>query len=1390
MRMFMNNKFSALRSRIAPWLAVGAAIATVGVVVSQTTTVTLPPEIKLSSEPLYQRGVKAKPTLTLALSVEYPTVGAAHVNPNSKARHYRIFDDSYNPKNDYLGYFDHLGCYQYDTAAQYFTRQSSSGSNHICGSSYYSGNFLNWASASAIDILRLGLTGGNRVFDENRNDSTTVEAASNPKASSYPTVLERAVLPDGEHGVYSPNFFNSENFPSKHLKPEFASGAVPASVANAGTEGIYIANCRNVIFMGTDGLKPAPTADDPNALGDPGGNCDDPGRNGDIGKFMARVAVCDATDAALRDTSNPGYCKKYPNGHFKPVGNLQRHSDQIRVAVFGYLLDKTVEQYGGVLRAPMNYLGVRYFDENYAPLPGDNPQREWDESTGQFMASPRSSGEKFDGAVNYINQFGMRTGFYKRNDPVSELYYESLRYLQGLQPTDQAVGPYLKALARGDAKGIAAAALLKDGFPVYTTWKDPHEASSKLSDYSCVSNNIVSIGDVNTHYDKSVPGNRITDGGDFSRSTSATEPDFVYWTRVITGFEAATAVTYKDGKGVSRSTNSPANPYPNDYGDFSTLSPSDNSSYFMAGMAYWAHTHDIRSTDAFGAKARPGMRVTTYAIDVNEYADQTNLDVHRNNQFFLAAKYGGFEDQSKFVDSTGKQVKEDRGNPFATDPSLASTVPPPQPDDSWQRPDIKGEARNYFLGNDAKSMLAALDNIFNKISADSATIAGAAVSSRRSAEVDAIFEGRFDSNNWHGDVVRYPLKVSAGTNLVSIDQSSPTWHAAAKLDARPFNERKIVVGVKDLAGSTRALNFNWGQVSSTYGAVFKTSPIPGVTAPDSDTIAEQRVEFLRGDRSNEQPAGALRKRVSVMGDVINSGAVFSGSPTLSINDPGYKSFLATYKDRTKVVLVGANDGMLHAFDAQDGKEWFAYIPSWVVPKLNQLTSPSYGHESYVDATPTVAEANLGTESNHNWRTVAVGGTGAGGQGVYALDVTNPTEFGTDHVLWEFTDADADAADLGNVVGRPQVLKFKVDGGYKWFAVVPSGVNNYVADGHASTDGRAALILLDLSKPAGTSWKRGSNFFTIRLPKRTSATTATGVLNLSAAVDARGAVSSLYVGDLHGQLWKLNFAAHSNSSDWADPDSALDKLSGYSSNHAVPLFTTQMTNGVPQPISMAPALSFGPQGNLIVSFGTGKFLEESDKLPIADISANTTSFPSQTVYAIYDNGVASSGDMTINALQRISASASKWDGVNFPWGIPGANSSQRAGWYFDYPASNSLGERQIGNFMVVDDFLVFNSIVPGVDSCSSGSGATYQVSIFNGEGSRIVSTVGLLSDPLVLQGDLKITAEQNDGSGDGGTPNSPVICGTDNCTSLPPITSTRRYLRLSWRNLANYEELKR
>jgi type IV pilus assembly protein PilY1 len=155
-----------------------------------------PLAINLSAEPLYSKGSNAKPTLSLALSVEFPTVGAQYL-------------DNYTVATEYIGYFDVNSCYTYNNNADASLRRfdrTGAASAHTCGGAGFSGNFMNWATGSAIDVLRLGLTGGDRIKDE-----------------ADLTVLQRAVIRN--------SFYNSGgNFPSKTLPASLVSGAVPTGL--------------------------------------------------------------------------------------------------------------------------------------------------------------------------------------------------------------------------------------------------------------------------------------------------------------------------------------------------------------------------------------------------------------------------------------------------------------------------------------------------------------------------------------------------------------------------------------------------------------------------------------------------------------------------------------------------------------------------------------------------------------------------------------------------------------------------------------------------------------------------------------------------------------------------------------------------------------------------------------------------------------------------------------------------------------------------------------------------------------------------------------------------------------------------------------------------------
>ena len=1487
------------------------------------------PAVILSADPLYAPTSVDKPALALALSVEFPTVGAQYVDPDN--RNSSTTDDvTYSPTIEYLGYYDAESCYTYDdTGAGAPTGQASNykrfvrrgpalplatantanptWTSRMCwdGSKSYSkddgtspasstttndgfsGNFLNWSSSSAIDMLRLAMTGGDRVID-----------------TSTMTVLQRAFIPDGN----PISMGNSSNFPSKQLyrsgtsraitstgsaSASYASGvpffgAVPNAMATAaGANDIYVANTLNRIYFGTAksgnnssgfsgytlGGAAAAVQKGPSLTynaslpadavllggenvvynftgvreiwfgkndattttwtvlpasggidcywqggGGPYGGMNDP-RSGvakncysrpytgtwtppvtgsalnSDGYFFARVQVCDrdATTSALKDVRYWSLCTKYSDGAttpqplYKPTGVVQKYSDQLRLAAFGYVMDPNTSRYGGVLRAPMKYVGLKTFDTNGVENTpsGGNTAREWDPTTGIFNSNPDGNttvpttdgrSTYLSGVISYVNQFG-RTGSiagrYKTYDPVGELHYQAVRYLQGLQPSSAAVSSLTTDMY--------------DGYPVFTTWTDPYgNGRSNTADYSCLKSNIVVIADKNTwDYNNRIP----------TASAANNIPDILYWQGIASKFEAGTSGTYVDGAGLTQSISNP-----NTANTASLGSASGDVS--IVGSAYWARTHDIRGTGWTNATTagtagttlqRPGLRVKTFMFDVNEYGGSNDATTrHTSNQLFRAAKYGGFETDPS---NTAKNPYNTHGNPFVSEATGTNN------NYVWADTDTRtsrvGEANTYFLQSDARGVLSAFDDIFQRASTSARSIAGGAIQSKNLTQVgDTIFQGTFDTSDWSGDLLSIPVNVDS-SNVVTIG-STFNWTAATVLGnmATPATSRNIVVGNSGATANPTASNFTWSTISSSLQTALNKSS-PTATA---DSLGQDRLNFLRGDRSKE--GSTFRSRSKLMGDVINSGVIYSGKPSNTINDAGYSTFYSTNANRTAAVFVGANDGMFHAFNASTGAELFAYIPSWLGSKLSALTSTSYvtNHQSYADGTATINEAVVGS----SWKTVLVSGTGGGGKGVFALDVTDPTAFTTSNVMWEFTNADD--ADLGNVVGRPQILKLRTSAPgsstvtYKWFAVFGSGVNNYVSDsGVFSSTGNPALFLLDLSKTAGTAWTLGSNYYKISLPvdSSLSATAATGLLNFRVVLGASREVSQMFMGDLHGKLWKLDFTL-AGTSGWD-----MATLSYYkqgTSNTPIPMFMAKDSSGNAQPISAAPSLAYGQNpGSFNVMFGTGKYLETSDR----------TSTQTQSEYLVYDNNSnvpdttpTSSATSAVSSRLRLKQPTSvnaSTGVVTFPAFTMGRATTNvdtddpRSGWVFDLPNS---GERQISNGTIFGNSVIFGSLIPSSSStaacaASGGGGNQYAIDILTGNGTSTGSQVGILGEPLVAELTSATTYSAADSAGRRIKRITSQVFQQGSNGISPGSTVVRQVItgRMTWRQINNYQDLK-
>src|SRR5690606_23500742 len=241
-------------------------------------------------------------------------------------------------------------------------------------------------------------------------------------------------------------------------------------------------------------------------------------------------------------------------------------------------------------------------------------------------------------------------------------------------------------------------------------------------------------------------------------------------------------------------------------------------------------------------------------------------------------------------------------------------------------------------------------------------------------------------------------------------------------------------------------------------------------------------------------------------------------------------------------------------------ELFAYVPSSVYGNLSRLTEQSYSHRYFVDGTPQVADAVV----NGNWSTVLVGGLGAGGQGLFALDVTDPSAVtegnASAKVLWEFTDRDD--PDLGNTFGQPQIVKLAND---KWAVIVGNGYNNSDADGSASTTGRASLFILFLDRaPGARTWTAGAHYVKLETSAGTPGNPNGLATPFPADVDFDGKVDYVYAGDLQGNMWKFDLTSSSPAS-WNVAQAGL------------PLFTAVDPLNAAQPITASAEVIRHPLG---------------------------------------------------------------------------------------------------------------------------------------------------------------------------------------------------------------------
>lgn len=702
-----------------------------------------------------------------------------------------------------------------------------------------------------------------------------------------------------------------------------------------------------------------------------------------------------------------------------------------------------------------------------------------------------------------------------------------------------------------------------------------------------------------------------------------------------------------------------------------------------------------------------------------------------------------------------------------------------------------------------------------------------------------------ENPDWVGDLKASSINASTGT------VSAEVWSAAGKLLSQSDTSRKIFTYNRE---THKGIAFQWANLADNQKQDLLTNTDNSIGSDISK--GQARLAYLRGNRANEGKGdGLFRKRSQLLSDIVHSDPLFVGSPQSSWPATApfttncsqtYAAFRTAKANRAKVVYVGANDGMLHGFAASDsagngygdGRELMAYIPNSLfssgnaITGLHYLTDQNYTHRYYVDLPATLADVCIDTSttaskgSNKTWHSLVLGGVMAGGRGIFALDVTDPsaTNFAESNAskiaLWEFDNTDD--ADMGYSYSKP-VIAMMQNG--RWAAIFGNGYNATGAD----STGNAALFILFLDGGLDGVWTKDEDYIKIAAP--TSADKVVGNDCINGGSNCNGLSSPqvvdinrdyqmdrAYAGDIKGNLWAFDMS-DSDPKKWKIAYSTKDKK-------PAPLFTAShyITPSIPatgiiptpvqqklcagaacvqqittKPIVVKNPLVSATEPNVLVFFGTGQYMVDGD----------LTSKNIQSFYGVWDHGVAELTPANLIEQTYIpgpfyNAGVERKDVrvlTSNPVKYNQSNNTTNQGWFINL--SLASGERLVvdPDLRIVDnsntqnnDVIFFNTWIPVPSECSAG-GTSFNMSVdmttggspkspaFDLNGSSSVND----ADKVTVNGVVMVVAgiASNSGLDTSSTIiGSKLYNGNTNSTAVTPreIITGPPMRRISWQEL--------
>lgn len=702
------------------------------------------------------------------------------------------------------------------------------------------------------------------------------------------------------------------------------------------------------------------------------------------------------------------------------------------------------------------------------------------------------------------------------------------------------------------------------------------------------------------------------------------------------------------------------------------VSTDSNLSDFAGGiLTPWA---DRPGGQNFSTLKTPADNIpdTVTRVESTFTASSTTSAILLKKPLYYVAKYGGF------TDSNNNQ-RPDLVSEWDNKNGVADTVPD-----------------NYFSVKNPADLEDSLIAIFDSILSGLATASAVATSSTRLQENTYMYQAQFDASDWSGALYAYEFDANG------LLKSTPS-HCTKTVAAADGSSACVGVMPTSSAGrniytynGTSAVSFTWANLTSAQQAALQRA---GETTTAN---AQARVNWIRGDATGEgtlfrsRGTGTAR---NILGDIVNSSPAYAGSTDYHYSKlPGaagstYRAYVETKKTfvatNKATIFVGANDGMLHAFNAETLQEKFAYIPKIAFSKLANLTNPDYGqnastnpHQFVVDGPITVGDAYI----SGAWKTIIVGTLGAGGRGVYALDVSGTTP----QVLFELDSSNYSS--MGYVMGKPLIVPMKNG---RFAAVFGNG---------DSSGTSSRLFVVDLQSPTSSN------------TRVINTGAGTGLSAPALLPNGTGQIESAYAGDLGGNIWKFDLSSTSSGS-W---------------NSAYRLFAAKDASNNVQPITSAPTLGLNASKNnaIMVYVGTGKYYDSGDN--------STSAVPRHSFYAIADVGATV---LKSSLLQKTMTTTTTTPPVRT---VSTANPdwTTQNGWYLDFDAN---GERVTTKTLLIQDKLIFPTLIPTGSPCDHG-GKSWVMEIPAVGDKFVNSTVldGNIYNEFLVLGDLAFGQRPNPG----------------------------------------------